>query len=182
MRIVFLGPPGSGKGTQASVYCRARDCRHISTGELLREAVDAGTSLGRDARTYMDSGDLVPDAVILGLIEATLENEKRPVLFDGFPRNLAQARDLDMLLDGRGERVDAAVYLNVDEQELIRRLLSRGRSDDTLETVLNRLKVYKENTLPLIDYYLGHGVLHEVDGVGEIAAIQVRVADAIGGN
>jgi len=181
MRIVFLGPPGSGKGTQATGYCRSRDCRHISTGELLREAIEAGTQLGKDAKGYMDRGDLVPDTVILGLIEAALEGENRAVLLDGFPRNLIQARDLDDLLTARGEKVDVAVYLNVDEQELIRRLLSRGRSDDTMETVLNRLKVYKENTMPLIDYYRKHGVLHEVDGVGDIEAIQERVAAVVNG-
>jgi adenylate kinase len=181
MRLIFLGPPGVGKGTQAALFCNERGYQHISTGELLREAVKKETELGTRARGFMDAGDLVPDAVILGLIEEALDRAPDGAVFDGFPRNQIQAEDLDGVLRERGETVNRVILFRVAEDEIVRRLTARGRADDTPETVKHRLNVYEENTAPLVDYYHRRGVLSEVDGMGAIPEIQRRVAAAVNG-
>ena len=179
--VVFLGPPGVGKGTQAKLLCEERGWEHLSTGELLRDAVARETQLGVAARETMDSGELVGDRLMLGLIEECLNGLDKPgVLFDGFPRTLAQAEGLDELLDSRGESICAALLLVADEAELLKRLLARGRADDTADTVKTRLGVYREKTAPLIGYYRDAGKLHEVNGVGEIPAIHDRITRVLG--
>ncbi len=176
MKVVFLGPPGVGKGTQAKLLEEHTGWAHISTGEILRDAVAKGTDLGLKARMVMNNGDLVGDDLILALIEETVDDLKGAgCLFDGFPRTEAQAEGLDRLLEARGDRVSAAILLTAPRDELVARLSERGRLDDTPETVNNRLEVYEEKTAPLVDYYRRTGVLKEVDGLGGIPEIQDRI-------
>lgn len=174
--VVFLGPPGVGKGTQAELLCAERGWEHLSTGEILRDAVARETKLGIAARDAMEQGKLVGDDLMLGLIEECLDGlNSAGVLFDGFPRTIEQADGLDKLLARRGEKLCTALLLVADEAELLKRLLARGRSDDTAETVKTRLAVYREKTAPLIGYYRDGGRLHEVDGMGDIPVIHARI-------
>ena len=181
MKLVFLGAPGVGKGTQAELVCRSHSWRHISTGELLREAVKNGTELGRKAKEAMDRGDLVADDIILGLIEETLDGmpDGDGFVLDGFPRTLAQARGLDELLEKRGQSLDRVVLLTADVAELQKRMEGRGRKDDTPETISNRLQVYEEKTAPLIEYYDKQGILTRVHGMGKIEEIHERIESAL---
>jgi adenylate kinase len=179
MTVVLLGAPGVGKGTQAEILCRRKAWRHLSTGDLLREAVTAKSPLGRRAETAMARGDLVADDVILGLIEETMEGADEGSVLDGFPRTLAQAEGLDALLTKRSRTLDRVVYLSAGKDELTKRLLKRGRSDDTPETIRHRLEVYEASTRPLIGYYEDKGILRRVDGVGEIPEIQDRIDAAL---
>jgi adenylate kinase len=181
MTVVLLGAPGVGKGTQAEILCRRKGWRHLSTGDLLREAVAGKTPLGQKAEAAMARGDLVADDVILGLIEQTLEGAEAGSVLDGFPRTLAQAEGLDALLGKRERSLDRVVYLNAGEEELTKRLLGRGRADDTPETIRHRLEVYEASTRPLIGYYEDKGILRRVDGVGEIPEIQDRIDAALAG-
>lgn len=186
MRIVLLGPPGSGKGTQAKLLNERLGVPHISTGDLLRSAVAEGTSLGRKAKAAMDSGELVSDELMLGLIEERLgaDDVAAGFILDGYPRNLAQAEALDTLLDRLGQPIDRALELEVDEGQIVDRLAKRaeeeGRSDDTEEVVRNRLAVYREQTAPVSEYYRKNGLLIPVDGIGSIKEINQRLVDALG--
>ena len=160
-RVLMLGPPGSGKGTQGERLARALGVEHISSGELLREAVAAGTPLGHEVRDEMAAGRLVPDALVAEAVRPALARRDGYVL-DGFPRKLSQTDGVDF---------DAVVHLDVPEREVVRRLLERGRSDDTEEVIAERLREYNDDTLPLLDHY--RDVVVEVDadrGVDEIAA------------
>lgn len=185
MRIVLLGPPGSGKGTQAALLRERLGVPHISTGELLRAAVADGSELGRQAKAAMDAGELVSDELMLGLIEEKLgQEEVEPgFILDGYPRNLAQARALDALLDRLGQPIDRALELVVDEEQIVQRLALRaseeGRSDDNEAVVRNRLAVYREQTAPVSNHYAGKGLLVRVDGIGEIEDINQRLASAL---
>jgi adenylate kinase len=179
--MILLGAPGAGKGTQAERLCRQHGWRHLATGDLLRAAVKAGTPLGKRAEAIMARGDLVDDAVILGLIEEEMDRAKgEGVVLDGFPRTLAQAEGLDALLKRRGEMVDRVVLLSAPEEEVVRRMTGRGRVDDTAETVRHRLRVYGESTEPLVRYYEPRGVLRRVDGVGTVDDIHARIESAVG--
>lgn len=185
MRIVLLGPPGSGKGTQAALLKDRLDVPHISTGELLRAAVAEGTTLGRKAKAAIDAGELVSDDLMLGLIEEKLgQPEAQPgFILDGYPRNQAQAEALDSLLDRLGQPIDRALELIVDEEQIVTRLARRaeeeGRSDDTEDVIRNRLAVYREKTAPISEHYDKKGLLVRVDGVGEIVEINQRLAAAL---
>ena len=185
MRIVFLGAPGSGKGTQASRLRTELGLAHISTGDLLRAAVGAGTPLGLKAKAVMESGNLVSDEIVLGMLEERIAQPDAHAGFilDGYPRNLAQAAALDKLLAELGQAFDAAVQLTVDNEQIIERLAGRakaeGRADDTPESVRHRLNVYDQQTAPVIDFYRQHGQLTVVDGVGSLDEVFTRIIEAI---
>jgi adenylate kinase len=185
MRIVLLGPPGSGKGTQAALLKDRINVPHISTGDLLRSAVAEGTDLGRQAQSFMDRGELVPDELMLGLIEERLGSEDVApgFILDGYPRNLAQARALDEVLERIGQPAEKALELVVDEEQIVQRLARRaeeeGRSDDSEAVVRNRLAVYREQTAPVSDYYRERGLLEQIDGIGSIEEINRRLAEAL---
>jgi adenylate kinase len=187
MRIVFLGPPGSGKGTQARLLGQRAGVPAISTGDMLREAVRLGTPLGVRARGIMEAGELVGDDVVIGLIRERVSapDARKGFLLDGFPRTIEQARALDRLLEGNGEALDGVINLLVPEQTLTERMLGRaaeeGRSDDRPQTVAERLRVYREKTAPLVEHYRKRGLLSDVDGSGEIREIAARIDRALSG-
>ncbi len=186
MRIVLLGAPGSGKGTQAALLRRALSLPHISTGVLLREAVSAGTAHGRQAEALMNRGELVPDDLILELLAERLAaaDTRCGFILDGYPRNLAQAEALDVMLAGRGTPVEHALQIDVTDQQIIERLTHRatteGRSDDDPDVVRKRLEVYAAQTAPVVDYYSHQHKLQRIDGSGEIGDIHRRIIAALG--
>ena len=181
MRIVLLGAPGSGKGTQAALLVKEFGVPHISTGELLRSAVAAGTQLGLQAKVVMDRGELVSDDIMLGLIEERLgrADAASGFILDGYPRNLAQAQALDVLLDKLQKPVDDALQIDVDTEQVIQRIALRakeeGRSDDSEAVARNRMKVYAEQTAPVVDYYANQGLLTRVLGTGTIEEVFQRI-------
>jgi adenylate kinase len=183
---IFLGPPGAGKGTQSSRIAARRGVPQISTGDMLRQAAAEGTPLGRKAKTIMEAGELLPDAVIVDLIR---ERISRPdcaggFLLDGFPRTSGQAEALDRMLAERGLSVDAVVNLDVDEAKLVERMAGRakneGRADDNPDTIRERLRVYREKTAPLVSWFENKGRLVTVDGLGEIGEVSRRIEAALG--
>ena len=181
MRLVLLGAPGSGKGTQATRLREHLQVPHISTGDLLRAAVKAGTDLGLKAKAVMEAGGLVSDDIVLGMLEERLTagDTGNGFVLDGYPRNLAQANALDALLGRLGQPVDIAVQLDVDTELLITRLAGRaqaeGRADDSPEAVRHRLQVYNDATAPVVDYYRNSGRLACVDGVGGMDDVFQRI-------
>ncbi len=182
--VLLMGPPGAGKGTQAEILSASRNLRQLSTGDILRRNVAEGTDLGITAKAFMDAGDLVPDDLIISMVRSELHGDEGVrVLFDGYPRNPAQARQLDQLLQESGAELTAAIVLEVDFDEVVRRLLQRaqdqGRSDDSEETVRHRLRVYVEQTQPLIDYYGQTGKLVRVNGLGTVEEVSQRVAGVL---
>jgi adenylate kinase len=185
MRIVFLGPPGSGKGTQAKLLAERLKVPAISTGDILRAAVREKTPLGLKAQAIMEKGELVSDDLIVALIrERIAEKDARGgFILDGFPRTLEQGRALETMLMEAGESLSAAVNFGVPESTLVERMLSRakaeGRADDRPETIRERLRVYREKTEPLAAFYAERGLLAGVDGVGSIEAVGERVDEAL---
>ncbi|MDR9453078.1 MAG: adenylate kinase [Wenzhouxiangella sp.] len=185
MRLVLLGPPGSGKGTQATLLKERLNIAHISTGDLLRAAVAAGTPLGKIAKATMDAGELVSDELVLELLEERLNapDVANGYILDGYPRNLAQAKALDELLDRLQQRIDRALALRVDEDQIVERLAERasqqGRTDDSEEVVRHRMRVYEEQTAPVANHYANKGLLTEIDGMGSIETINQRLVDAL---
>jgi adenylate kinase len=166
MRLIFLGPPGAGKGTQAQVFAEHHSVPHISTGDILRASVSAETELGKKAKGYMDRGELVPDDLILDLVGGRLEeaDTKSGWILDGFPRNVSQAKFLDILLAQMNQMYECVVNLDVPDEVIVARLLERGRTDDNEAVIRNRLSVYREQTAPLIDFYREHQILVSIDG------------------
>ena len=187
MRLVLLGAPGSGKGTQAARLKEHLQVPHISTGDLLRAEVAAGTPLGLEAKAIMARGDLVSDDILLGMLEDRFSREdtRAGFILDGYPRNLAQAAALDALLKKLGVQFDAAVQLEVDNEHIIERLAGRaqaeGRADDNPESVRKRLQVYNDSTAPVIGFYEGRGTLARIDGVGSMDEITARILAALKG-
>lgn len=185
MRLVLLGAPGSGKGTQAARLKAELGVPHISTGDMLRAAVAAGTAMGLKAKAVMDAGQLVSDDILLGMLEERLaqDDAKGGFILDGYPRNLAQADALDHLLARIGQPLDAVVKLEVPNEAIIGRCKIRfeaeGRADDNPDTVRKRLAIYAEQTAPVADFYARRGKLQTVDGVGELVDVTARVKQAL---
>lgn len=186
MFILLLGAPGSGKGTQGKILAERLGLPKITTGDILRASVKAGTPLGLEAKKFMDSGKLVPDSVILSLIKEELAKPEaaQGAVFDGFPRTAAQAALVDGTLAERQQRLNHIVLLDVPEEELIRRMTARaaqeGRSDDTPEAIKTRLQVYQRDTAPLVAHYAERGIVHRVPGVGTVDDIAIVVKRVIG--
>jgi adenylate kinase len=186
MRIIFLGPPGSGKGTQAKLLSERLGVPAISTGEILREAVRLGTPLGLRAKAVMDAGELVSDDLMVSLIQDRLAtpDASQGFILDGFPRTVAQAAALEAFLAGNGRALSSVVNLSVPDAVVVDRLHGRakdeGRSDDRPETILERLRVYQQKTEPLAGFYRGRRLLTNVDGMGDIAEIADRIDQAVG--
>jgi adenylate kinase len=181
--ITLLGPPGSGKGTQAERLGDGRGFVALATGDLLREARAAGTDLGRRASEYMDRGDLVPDDLIVAMIRDELESlDEKPVLLDGFPRTVAQADALAGALEERGRELEAAILIDVPDDVVVERISGRHqhRVDDSPDTVRERLRVYHRETEPLVEYYGDRGLLLRVDGEGDADAVNERIRAALG--
>jgi adenylate kinase len=184
--ILLLGAPGAGKGTQGNILAERLGLPKITTGDLLRAAVKAGTPLGRDAKKYMDKGQLVPDADILGMIKDELAKPEaaQGAILDGFPRTAAQAELVDRTLAERGNRLTHILLLEVGDDELVRRIHSRagieGRSDDAPETIRTRLQVYQRDTAPLIAHYAERGIVHRVPGTGSVDQISQEIKRIIG--
>jgi len=184
-RMLLLGPPGAGKGTQAQRLVAKLGIPQVSTGDMLRGAVAAGTDVGRQAKDYMDRGELVPDAVVIGVAEERLaqDDAESGFVLDGFPRTAAQAESLDALLARMGTNLERCVALVVDEDSLVDRLLGRaqieGRSDDSEETIRTRMSVYRAQTAPLVEYYRKRGILAEVDGLGSVEEVAKRIEEAL---
>lgn len=188
IHLILFGPPGSGKGTQASSLVDHYGLTHISTGDLFRYEIGNNTPLGQQAKAYMAEGRLVPDEVTIGMLRNKVESTgpTRGFIFDGFPRTVAQAEALDALLADKGEHITGLVSLEVDEEELVKRILLRGqtsgRADDNDEAIIrNRLAVYKEETTPVADHYGQLGRSRQVEGVGSIEDIFQRLTTAIDG-
>lgn len=208
MKLIFLGPPGAGKGTQAEYICRDYGVVQLSTGDILRANRKEGTELGKKAQSYMDAGNLVPDEIIIDMIKEELKKPElgKGYLLDGFPRTVPQAEALDKLLESMGQKLDAVLVLEVPEQELVERLTGRRtcrktgktfhmkfnpppknhnydlyqREDDQESPVKNRLKVYNDQTKPLIDYYQNKGIAKMIDGVGSLDEVYARIKKILG--
>lgn len=185
MLIVFIGPPGVGKGTQCRRLLAHLNVPHLSTGELLREAIRSDTEIGRQSRGYMDQGKLVPDSFVLTLVREKLSRPEfsRGCLFDGFPRSLGQARALDHLLDERGTPINLVLELIADEEVLIdrmhKRALKENRADDNPQTIAHRMEVFHQQTAPLRDYYRTQGKLVNIYGLGTPDEVFERVRSAV---
>ncbi len=182
MRVLILGPQGSGKGTQAQRIAQTRSVRHVATGEILRDAVSAGTQLGRRVAPILEKGDLVPDDVMVDLIRQRLEHEDGFVL-DGFPRTLQQAEALDAMLEEIGKPLEVVLLLEVSDEVALNRLLTRsaleGRSDDAPNVIENRLRLYHELTEPLIERYRERGALVVIDGEPQIDEVTAEIERAL---
>ncbi|MFE2429292.1 adenylate kinase [Streptomyces sp. NPDC059373] len=185
MRIVLIGPPGAGKGTQAGIASARLDVPHISTGDIFRANLDQGTELGNAARAAMAAGDLVPDELVVAMVRDRLAEPDAAggFLLDGFPRSRPQAHALDGLLADLGIPLTAVLELRVGTEEVLRRLAVRGaqsgRADDTEQTVRHRQRVYARQTAPLVNHYAGQGLLHTIDAVGEVDAVAERIRWAL---
>ena len=187
MRLIIMGPPGAGKGTQAKFIAERYGIPAISTGDIFRANVSQGTELGVEAQRYMDAGEYVPDEVTNKMVRNRIgeDDATQGFLLDGYPRTLGQVTELDSMIEATGHSLDGVVVLTVDEDEVVQRLLQRaqveGRPDDTAEVIRRRQEVYREETAPLIDVYRDRELLVEVDGLGEVTEVTERVLTALEG-
>lgn len=184
--IIIFGAPGAGKGTQSEKMIEKYGLGHISTGDVLRDQIKKGTELGVTAKKYIDDGKLIPDNLMVDILASVYDSygkDHNGVIFDGFPRTIKQAEALKAMLDKRGHKVAAMIELSVPEEELVKRLVNRGkisgRSDDNEETIQKRLNVYHEQTAPLIDWYDKEGIHHHVEGLGTVDEIFSRICEII---
>jgi adenylate kinase len=180
VRVVLLGPPGAGKGTQAVRLAEKLGVPHISTGELFRQNIKAGTALGLEAQKYLGAGDLVPTSLTNGLVDTRLDEPDvaEGFVLDGFPRNVEQAAALNEMLKRRGLKLDTVLELRVPEDVLVGRLMSRGRADDTEDVIRNRFRVYRDETAPLLNFYTSE--LKTVDAVGDLDEVFARALETLG--
>ncbi|MCC9607509.1 adenylate kinase [Blastopirellula sp. JC732] len=190
MRLIFIGPPGVGKGTQSQNLVEYLNIPHVATGDMLRDAKKRGTELGKLASLHMDHGQLVPDPIVVQIVGERLDRSdcQRGVLLDGFPRTIGQAKALDEYLHQQNKDLNLVLTLDVNQEELFRRLLDRslkeGRVDDTPDTIRKRMRIYDERTSPLLDYYQQKGILRHVDGMGTPSEVFDRIkaiVDEVGG-
>jgi adenylate kinase len=185
MRLILMGPPGAGKGTQAKIVATRLAVPAISTGDIFRANVSQQTPLGIEAKRFMDKGEYVPDEITNGMVRDRIgqQDAKSGFLLDGYPRTLAQVQELDAMLAEQGAEIDAVVVLTVDRDEIVQRLLKRaqeeGRTDDTEDVIRRRQQVYGEQTAPLLDVYRDRGLLREVDGSGAVDEVTERVFAAL---
>jgi adenylate kinase len=187
LNIVLFGPPGAGKGTQSEKLIAKYNLTHLSTGDLFRKNISEGTELGKKAQSYMDAGNLVPDEVVIGMVEDKVRNttDSNGFIFDGFPRTVAQAEALDKIMEANGSPITLMLSLNVDENELLKRLLNRGKDsgrpdDQDPEKIKNRFAVYHRETAPVeAHFYRNQGKLNTIHGVGGIEAIFNKLAETI---
>lgn len=186
MNVVIFGAPGSGKGTQSEKLIEKYRLYHISTGEVLRDHIARQTPVGQIAQTYISKGQLIPDSLMIKILEDIVDNEpkaKGGVILDGFPRTIPQAEALKKFMEQRGDEIHHVIGLEVPEEELIDRMIKRGqqtgRADDNPETIKNRLKVYHESTTPLRDYYIKEGKYRQINGTGSVDDIFAEIAKAI---
>ncbi len=182
MRIVFLGPPGAGKGTQAAMLADEKGYVHLSTGDMIRDEMDRDTELGRYAKTFYDGGNLVPDQAIIDMIKTRLA-EVENVILDGFPRTVIQAASLDDQLKQSGVSLDRVIFFKVDVKELIDRLDKRreieGRIDDDPDAIQNRMDVYNRETAPVVGYYRDRSMIEEIDALGSIDQVRERLLESV---
>jgi adenylate kinase len=190
MRLILLGPPGAGKGTQADKLVEAYGAAHLSTGNILRSAIQAGTPLGLQAKSVMARGDLVTDDIVNGIVSERLDQEDahRGFILDGFPRTIPQAEALDRMLSDKGMKLDAVVEITADADTLTTRIVNRAResaqttgarADDNEEVVRNRLNVYRQQTAPLVEYYRQKGLLRSVDGMASVGEVTDAIRKAV---
>ena len=169
--LLFLGPPGAGKGTQASIISESNDYLHLSTGELLRKEVEKKTTLGIQVKEIINKGKLVDDELVLQIVKQNLSLNKKGWILDGYPRNISQADSLAKVLDELNQPLEKVFYLNLNEEILVKRLINRGREDDNEEIIRTRLDIYKETTQPLIDFYKKMNILEYIDGNRDLKTI-----------
>ncbi|GGU19221.1 adenylate kinase [Nocardioides albus] len=185
MRLIIMGPPGAGKGTQAKFIAEHFGIPAISTGDIFRANMSEGTPLGIEAKSYVDKGEYVPDSVTNLMVRNRIDepDAAKGFLLDGYPRTLAQVEELDGMIKFTGHALDAVVVLTVDKDEIVQRLLQRaeleGRADDTADVIRRRQEVYLEETAPLIEVYKGRGLVHEIDGLGEVEDVTKRIFDEL---
>lgn len=179
-RLLFLGPPGAGKGTQAQRLSDRHSLMHLSTGDLLRAEVKAASELGKQVEAVMARGELVSDELVLAIVGERLKTQPGGWLLDGFPRNLAQAEALDVLLSNLEQPLQQVLLMELDDETLVSRLLNRGRTDDTEEVIRHRLNVYREQTAPLIQHYEALGLLSRVPSHGSVEGVASEIEKALG--
>ena len=173
--LLFLGAPGAGKGTQAELICKTNSFLHLSTGDLLRKEIEMNTNLGRKVKDIMNDGKLVSDELVLEIVQKNLEKENKGWILDGYPRNLSQANSLNEVLNKINQSLEVVFYLDIPEDVLIKRLLHRGRKDDNAETIKTRLKIYKETTEPLINYFKDLSLLEYIDANRDLKTISADI-------
>ncbi len=173
--LLFLGPPGAGKGTQAALLSEANSYLHLSTGELLRKEIDLDTSLGKKVKDIMNKGELVSDQIVLEIVKKNMDQDNNGWILDGYPRNLSQVNSLSDVLTNLNQPLEIVFYLDIPDEILIKRLLKRGRIDDTEETIKTRLKIYKETTEPLIEHYKKLSLLENINANGDLKTISTDI-------